>query len=81
MTVVSHEREPGELGYVARYAKMVNDLARRVRADPAAFGSEQVVSSGGPWWKSKCCDGTSSGACPTGSTGSNTVPRDRSTSC
>ena len=26
MTVVSHEREPGELGYVARYTKVVNDL-------------------------------------------------------
>jgi alkylation response protein AidB-like acyl-CoA dehydrogenase len=42
MTVVSHEREPGELGYVARYAKLVNDLSRRVRADPAAFGAEQL---------------------------------------
>jgi len=30
MTVVSHEREPGELGYVARYSKVVNDLTRRV---------------------------------------------------
>ena len=29
MTVVSHEREPGELGYVARYTKLVNDLGRR----------------------------------------------------
>jgi alkylation response protein AidB-like acyl-CoA dehydrogenase len=46
MTVVSHEREPGELGYVARYAKMVNDLGRRVRTDPAAFGSEQVRELG-----------------------------------
>jgi alkylation response protein AidB-like acyl-CoA dehydrogenase len=46
MTVVSHEREPGELGYVARYAKMVNDLGRRVRSDPAAFGSEDVRELG-----------------------------------
>ena len=29
MTVVSHEREPGELGYVARYKKVVHELARR----------------------------------------------------
>ena len=42
MTVVSHEREPGELGYVARYSKVVNGLARRVRAEPAGYGSEQV---------------------------------------
>ena len=26
MTIVSHEREPGELGYVARYAKTVKEL-------------------------------------------------------
>ncbi len=41
MTVVSHEREPGELGYVARYAKVVNELVRRVRSDPAGFGAEE----------------------------------------
>jgi alkylation response protein AidB-like acyl-CoA dehydrogenase len=46
MTVVSHEREPGELGYVARYSKMVNDLARRVRSDPGRFGAEQVRDVG-----------------------------------
>jgi len=46
MTVVSHEREPGELGYVARYAKLVNDLATRVRADPDAFDPEQVRELG-----------------------------------
>ncbi len=41
MTVVSHEREPGELGYVARYGKLVNELVRTVEADPPAFGPEQ----------------------------------------
>jgi len=41
MTVVSHEREPGELGYVARYAKVVNELTRRVRSDPTGFGAEE----------------------------------------
>jgi alkylation response protein AidB-like acyl-CoA dehydrogenase len=38
--VVSHEREPGELGYVARYRKTVNQLVARVRADPGAHGPE-----------------------------------------
>jgi len=41
MTIVSHEREPGELGYVARYAKTVNELERAVRADPSAFRADQ----------------------------------------
>ncbi len=41
MTVVSHEREPGELGYVARYGKLVNELVHRVEAHPSAFGAEQ----------------------------------------
>ena len=42
MTIVSHEREPGELGYVARYAKVVNELVRQVQVDPSAYRSEQV---------------------------------------
>ena len=46
MTVVSHEREPGELGYVARYAKMVNELRRQVIDDPGAYGPEQVGELG-----------------------------------
>jgi alkylation response protein AidB-like acyl-CoA dehydrogenase len=41
MTIVAHEREPGELGYVARYAKLVQDLERTVRANPAAYRSDQ----------------------------------------
>ena len=41
MTIVSHEREPGELGYVARYAKTVQELERAIREDPAAFRSDQ----------------------------------------
>jgi alkylation response protein AidB-like acyl-CoA dehydrogenase len=41
MTIVSHEREPGELGYVARYAKTVQELERRVRAEPGAATSAQ----------------------------------------
>ena len=46
MTVVSHEREPGELGYVARYSKAVNDLARAVRSDPSRFRSDQLHDLG-----------------------------------
>jgi alkylation response protein AidB-like acyl-CoA dehydrogenase len=42
MTIVSHEREPGELGYVARYAKTVKELEKTVRADPVAFRSDQL---------------------------------------
>jgi alkylation response protein AidB-like acyl-CoA dehydrogenase len=41
MTVVSHEREPGELGYVARYGKIVNELVHQVEATPASFEAEQ----------------------------------------
>ena len=40
MTVVSHEREPGELGYVARYGKLVNELVEVVGRDEAGFGPE-----------------------------------------
>ena len=42
MTVVSHEREPGELGYVARYGKLVNELVHVVEEEPAAFGPEPL---------------------------------------
>jgi alkylation response protein AidB-like acyl-CoA dehydrogenase len=41
MTIVGHEREPGELGYVARYAKTVKGLEQAVRADPGAFRDDQ----------------------------------------
>jgi alkylation response protein AidB-like acyl-CoA dehydrogenase len=41
MTIVSHEREPGELGYVARYAKTVKELEATVRADPEVFRGDQ----------------------------------------
>src|SRR5262249_32185277 len=36
-----HEREPGELGYVARYAKSVKELERTVRADSLAYRADQ----------------------------------------
>jgi alkylation response protein AidB-like acyl-CoA dehydrogenase len=44
MTIVSHEREPGELGYVARYAKTVHELEKTVRAEPGAFRGDQRES-------------------------------------
>src|SRR5204863_5707166 len=37
----SHEREPGELGYVARYTKTVKQLEQQLRADPVSFGADQ----------------------------------------
>jgi alkylation response protein AidB-like acyl-CoA dehydrogenase len=42
MTIVSHEREPHELGFAGRYAKQVKDLVAGVCADPGRFGAEQV---------------------------------------
>lgn len=41
MTVVSHEREPGELGYVARYRKTAKELTAAVGADPERYDAEQ----------------------------------------
>ena len=41
MTIVSHEREPGELGYVARYGKLVKELTQSVQERPSDFGPEQ----------------------------------------
>jgi alkylation response protein AidB-like acyl-CoA dehydrogenase len=46
MTVVSHEREPGELGYVARYKKLVAELTGMVRAAPDRYRPEQVRDLG-----------------------------------
>ena len=84
MTVVSHEREPGELGYVARYAKqVVNDLRRRVQARPPA-GSAPSRSASLGWAIVEVGDAPPprlAAGCPTGSTASPTVPRARSTSC
>ena len=46
MTVVSHEREPGELGYVARDGKLVNELAYAVREEPSRYGLEARARTG-----------------------------------
>ncbi len=81
MTVVSHEREPHELGFAGRYSKLVKDLTARVRDEPDAFGRCRGTSSAGPSWRRRCSGSTSTGGCRTGSTASRTVPRARSTSC
>src|SRR5204862_988969 len=46
MTVVSHEREPSELGYMARYSKLVKELEATVRADPEHYRPDQVAALG-----------------------------------
>jgi alkylation response protein AidB-like acyl-CoA dehydrogenase len=46
MTVVSHEREPGELGFVGRYKKVVKELTGQVRAAPDRYSTEQVRDLG-----------------------------------
>jgi hypothetical protein len=40
MTVVSHEREPHELGFASRYRKTVKELTARVAADPDRHDAE-----------------------------------------
>ncbi len=40
MTIVSHEREPAELGFFARYAKTVRELEAIAGANPAAVSAE-----------------------------------------
>ena len=44
MTILDHEREPAELGYVARYAKTVKELEATVRDAPGSFRSDQRES-------------------------------------
>src|SRR5947207_2690290 len=46
MTVVSHEREPGELGFVGRYKKTVKELTARVKEEPSRYTTEQVRDLG-----------------------------------
>ncbi len=41
MTVVSHEREPGELGFVSRYRKTVKQLVHTVHEDSERYSYEQ----------------------------------------
>ncbi len=81
MTVVSHEREPGELGYVARYGKLVNELVHQVEADAVRLRrASNAATWPGPSSRPRCSAATSVAACPTASTASRTGPRARSTS-
>jgi alkylation response protein AidB-like acyl-CoA dehydrogenase len=41
MTVVSHEREPQQLGFAGRYKKLVKDLVEKVRREPDEYGADQ----------------------------------------
>jgi alkylation response protein AidB-like acyl-CoA dehydrogenase len=47
MTIVSHEREPGELGYVARYAKTVNELEKTISAGSYRADQREAVAWAG----------------------------------
>jgi alkylation response protein AidB-like acyl-CoA dehydrogenase len=42
MTILSHEREPHELGYASRYRKTVKALTAIVKQEPGRFGTEQL---------------------------------------
>jgi alkylation response protein AidB-like acyl-CoA dehydrogenase len=43
MTIVSHEREPHELGYAGRYNKTVKELVQIVTSEPQRFCPEQLT--------------------------------------
>ena len=53
MTMVSHEREPHELGYVGRYTRRSTSWSR-VRGPAASFGPESSGSSPGRSSKPTC---------------------------
>ncbi|HEY7106461.1 MAG TPA: acyl-CoA dehydrogenase family protein [Acidimicrobiia bacterium] len=42
MTILSHEREPHELGFASRYRKTVKELVKIVQQDPERFGTEEL---------------------------------------
>ena len=81
MTVVSHEREPGELGYVSRYRKLVKELTAEARAWPGGAGSEQLRDLGWAMVRSRCCASTSADGSRSVSRASPTAPKAPSTSC
>ena len=75
MTIVSHEREPGELGYVARYAKTVKELeptrCAPIRRRSAATSAKR---SRGRTCRRRCCGCTSAAGSRSASTASSTGP-------
>jgi alkylation response protein AidB-like acyl-CoA dehydrogenase len=46
MTVVSHEREPQQLGFAGRYKKLVKDLTEQVQREQSRYNSEQLRDLG-----------------------------------
>jgi alkylation response protein AidB-like acyl-CoA dehydrogenase len=46
MTVVSHEREPQQLGSAGRCKKFVDELVNQVRNDPERYGTDQLSELG-----------------------------------
>jgi alkylation response protein AidB-like acyl-CoA dehydrogenase len=46
MTVVSHEREPQQLGFAGRYKKLVKDLMEQVQREPLRYSSDQTRDLG-----------------------------------
>jgi alkylation response protein AidB-like acyl-CoA dehydrogenase len=46
MTVVSHEREPQQLGFAGRYKKLVKDLVAQVQRAPTHYSADQVRDLG-----------------------------------
>jgi alkylation response protein AidB-like acyl-CoA dehydrogenase len=42
MTILSHEREPHELGFASRYSKTARQLTALVKEDPERFDAEQL---------------------------------------
>jgi len=68
MTIVGHEREPGELGYVARYGKLANELVHLVQEDEAAFGPEPLRDLAWALVETEMLRCTSVAACRTAST-------------
>ncbi len=46
MTVVSHEREPQQLGFAGRYKKLVKDLVAQVQREPTHYSADQVRDLG-----------------------------------
>ena len=82
MTIVSHEREPHELGFAGRYAKQVKDLVAAGASRPRrATAPSRSAISPGLSSNRRCCGCTSAGGCPTVSTVSPTDRRARWTSC
>ena len=81
MTIVSHEREPAELGFASRYLKAVRELEA---AGPPGPGRGQSPSGRRSWpgrtCRPRCCASTPPAGSPSDSTASPTRPTGPSTS-